>query len=720
MTVAGALTVDSCTGCGAGGGTLDQAYDSGGAGAGRTITVDSGAVTLDLGADNAGLVIQANGTQNTNLLEFQNSSGTVLSAFTGAGGLLMNISSTTALTVQNGSGTTLFRIDTTNSSVGIATTTSDALFSIENTGSGKTVHITDQANDTTPFVIDAAGNVGIGTAAPTGGLQVSQTNVGTARAGYNNGGSSGTSYAIFGQATGISGTAYGVYGDTGSNPDTTAYGVGALLVNANGEALRIYTSDGTTGKLVNINHAGSTFTNDALIFDMADGSGTFSGRFINAMVNNVTRFAVGNAGNMTASSTITTTNFLSASSSSITTGHFMEFTVPSTGFTGDALRIQTDSGADGTPVFQINGSGSATTTGTLYLSGLTTETGAVTSALCLDSNNQVTKNTENETCVASSEEFKFNIESLSPEEGLDLVNQLRAVSFEYKNNPGALHYGFIAEEVAEVNDGLVSHKPDGSPFTVKYISMIGILTKAVQDLDAKLEEQELNLAELDTEGLNMDGFTTIPNGLVADKIGSSKDFLTLLSDTEFIGRPYFNQDTAGFAVVTAGEREVEVVFDQQYLEQPIVNVTLTVDDDPQIESPESEQQVMDNLFNLDFRYAVGRKSIKGFSIYLDKSVGQDLKFSWTALAVKNAKIFSSDIAEEVEAEEPAPALGEEPAQTETPVEENSEGKADNTATTTFETVAADPEPEAETALEPEQTVSEPAVSESSETEPPAE
>lgn len=51
-----------------GGGTLDAAYDFGGSGAGRTITVDAGSVTLNGGASNTGqsgitLLVNSNGTQ---------------------------------------------------------------------------------------------------------------------------------------------------------------------------------------------------------------------------------------------------------------------------------------------------------------------------------------------------------------------------------------------------------------------------------------------------------------------------------------------------------------------------------------------------------------------------------------------------------------------------------------------------------------------------------
>ncbi len=57
----------------------------------------------------------------------------------------------------------IFTINGSAGNVGIATTSpSSGLLSIENTGTGYTFYATDSANDSTPFVIDASGNVGVG------------------------------------------------------------------------------------------------------------------------------------------------------------------------------------------------------------------------------------------------------------------------------------------------------------------------------------------------------------------------------------------------------------------------------------------------------------------------------------------------------------------------------------------------------------------------------
>jgi len=62
------ITIDGYINAGAlsGGNTLDQAYDEGGAGSGRIITVDSGPILLNVSGDDSGLSLQATGNLDGN------------------------------------------------------------------------------------------------------------------------------------------------------------------------------------------------------------------------------------------------------------------------------------------------------------------------------------------------------------------------------------------------------------------------------------------------------------------------------------------------------------------------------------------------------------------------------------------------------------------------------------------------------------------------------
>jgi hypothetical protein len=138
----------------------------------------------------------------------------------------------------------------------------------------------------------------------------------------------------------------------------------------------------------------------------------------------------------------------------------------------------------------------------------------------------------------------------------------------------------------------------------------------------------------------------LAQGLTVDHIGALDKAMTFLSDTIFIGRPYFTTDTGGFALVKSGAKSVEVTFSNDYLEQPIVNATISLEG----------QGGEDAIFNNDIRYLVTNKSIHGFTILLNKPAPQDIKFSWMALAVKGAKTWSS-----IDQNAPAPAPGSAPA-----------------------------------------------------------
>ncbi len=134
-------------------------------------------------------------------------------------------------------------------------------------------------------------------------------------------------------------------------------------------------------------------------------------------------------------------------------------------------------------------------------------------------------------------------------------------------------------------------------------------------------------------GLSVNGATTLRGSLVVNTIGSSEDAMSIISDVWFVGRPYFNADTAGFAMVKEGAESVDVVFDKDYLEQPIVNANISIE--------ASDSLTADTILNSNIKYVVTNKSTKGFTIKLNGASPGDLRFSWIAFAVRSAKVFNS-------------------------------------------------------------------------------
>lgn len=216
--------------------TLDEAYDGTGAGQGRQITADSGAVRIS-GAGN-GTALQIDYTGTGQGFAFNNSGGGdgVVIAQTGTGlgmyirqnaGIGLQLDNNTAnhgLSIDtNSTGEGIYVLNDGNSGIGmridnatdgsgiyindtlgksainivkpsgsgdlirlsnqgagdaldISHTSSGKAVRLANTGTGDSFYITDEASDTTPFVLTANGDLGIGAATPDARLEIAADN----------------------------------------------------------------------------------------------------------------------------------------------------------------------------------------------------------------------------------------------------------------------------------------------------------------------------------------------------------------------------------------------------------------------------------------------------------------------------------------------------------------------------------------------------------------
>jgi hypothetical protein len=120
-------------------------------------------------------------------------------------------------------------------------------------------------------------------------------------------------------------------------------------------------------------------------------------------------------------------------------------------------------------------------------------------------------------------------------------------------------------------------------------------------------------------------------GMSIDSISSLNAAINIKNDTIFFGRPYFNADTGGFAVIKQGATSVDVTFEREYLTQPVVNASISFE----IEGEENA------VFENGIHHIITKKSTKGFAITLNKPAPADVEFSWIAIAVRNPKTFFS-------------------------------------------------------------------------------
>lgn len=105
------------------------------------------------------------------------------------------------------------------------------------------------------------------------------------------------------------------------------------------------------------------------------------------------------------------------------------------------------------------------------------------------------------TCLLSTRKIKKYIEPLIESDGLELVMKMRPVHYELKKDPTHIgeQVGFISEEVERIDDRLVSKDPDGNPMGVRYQQYTAILTKAIQQLNSKVDSLNSEIIKLKME-----------------------------------------------------------------------------------------------------------------------------------------------------------------------------------------------------------------------------
>lgn len=138
----------------------------------------------------------------------------------------------------------------------------------------------------------------------------------------------------------------------------------------------------------------------------------------------------------------------------------------------------------------LTGTGSSVTDDTSTNSELYPLFTDVSSGIVTDTNVSTTKLTYNPSSgtltsvnfnATSDENLKTNIKTV--ENSLDIVNSLRGVSFDWKEN-GNSSYGVIAQEVEKLLPELVN---SGKNKSVNYDGLVAILIEAIKELSQQVE-----------------------------------------------------------------------------------------------------------------------------------------------------------------------------------------------------------------------------------------
>ncbi|MBP6235976.1 MAG: tail fiber domain-containing protein [Saprospiraceae bacterium] len=91
--------------------------------------------------------------------------------------------------------------------------------------------------------------------------------------------------------------------------------------------------------------------------------------------------------------------------------------------------------------------------------------------------------------------LKKNIRNI--ESALEKVKKIRPVLFDWKDNPTAINqFGFIAQEINKVLPEVVNHDKVSDYFSVDYTEIIPVLTKAIQEQQTMIDDQNKKIEAL--------------------------------------------------------------------------------------------------------------------------------------------------------------------------------------------------------------------------------
>jgi hypothetical protein len=155
--------------------------------------------------------------------------------------------------------------------------------------------------------------------------------------------------------------------------------------------------------------------------------------------------------------------------------------------------------------------------------------------------------------------------------------------------------------------------------------------------DIPISNQAVLGASINKNGLTIDVPAEFKSKSIFDSIVEFVSHVIFRGDVDFLGRPTFNADTGGYATIRQGEDSIRVDFSKEYQYPPIVNASIVIDDVDQTDpvAVKIQKDMEESLFNDSAGFIITQRSAKGFTIKLKQPSLHDLKFNWTAIAIKD-------------------------------------------------------------------------------------
>lgn len=344
-------------------------------------------------------------------------------------------------------------LSATAASTVVANSTSAAL-RVTQTGTGNAILVEDEANpDSTPFVVDATGQVGIGTTTPTSPIEIVNSSLDTARFTCTDAGAT-TNYCYFSRLS--------------ASPANNDY-ITSLIFTANNSV------SANTGYIRFLNRALNVTSGSEqgqISIQVRNGASYITGFQTDGITTDITIPVGLNRGAQT-----TVGASIAATGTGSTDYAWYAYDSASTALSF----LRADGG------FFFNGSKTQTPAGT----GATTANAANLYIGTAAGSNQVLRST-------SSIRYKQNVQDATY--GLPEVLQLRPVTYQGINDGDKVFGGFIAEEVDAIGlSQFVVYDNQNRPDALAYGAMVSLLTKAIQQQNVVIEDLKARVAALEAK-----------------------------------------------------------------------------------------------------------------------------------------------------------------------------------------------------------------------------
>ncbi len=448
-----------------------------------------------------------------------------------------------------------------------------------------------------------------------------------------------------------------------------------------GDALRLYSTTLTSAAMSTFYHATSTFTGTALLMDLASGSGTFSGDFANFKNNTVSKFKVTSAGDTSVNLAVSTNAFALCHETNgagvdqikdcgaAPTADYAEMYPVAQGVEyGDIVAVgnemvntyDTNSQGGGVDWNTVKGqvtrlvksinpyqkniigivsdnNGDFTTAGhnikdidnpmPIALNGRVPVKVASDSAIIMPGDYVTTSGTEPGKATKATKSGA-------------VIGKALEIWTPGSNTPTVMVYveqGFYNGIGVSEFTGIEAGTPNFANQVLAYLmNNQSVAAQAEIVVDRLVAGLEVITPSITTDTIDVSGQAKF-DGLTFFTNAATFDGTVLFGNAvEFTMPPLFNKDTAGFAIIKEGDKKVRIDFDQPYATTPIVTSTMTFEVTDNIDDTSAT-----DLFNQNIQYIVTAKDQTGFTIIINKNAPRNIRFSWVALGVRDAKVIES-------------------------------------------------------------------------------